>query len=254
MSTELETRLAATLTRVADATPIPLFPSLDAPGEPLRRPARTPRFARRRLAVAGIAAVAVLGGGLSIAAAAGAPVLPSPVMRALGWAQGPGGYNADPAMTRRILSVPGPNGVPLTLWYSDTNDHGYCVSFTANVVGDPDVPSGFHAASGGPPLVGTAANGCRGPVGDRSWERFGGAAFSSANSQTAMFIVHVPGAASVRLRFADGSSRPLPLADAWTAGWMTHAQAANHPMLVGYSAYGTVMGRFDLTRFTADGG
>lgn len=246
MSTDLETRLAATLTRVADATPVPPFPSPNAATEPPRRPTRTPRSARRRAALAGIAAVVVLGGGLSIAAAAGAPVIPGPVARALWGSPAPGAYNADPATTRKLFTVPGPDGAPLTLWYSDANDHGFCVSFTSSVVPDPGAPSGLRAIAGGPPLVGTGGNGCSGTVGDRYWKQFGGVAFGSGNDQTWVFIVHVPGAASARLQFADGSSRPLPLANAWTAGWMPAAEWRAHPTIVGYSASGRPVHRYEF--------
>jgi hypothetical protein len=214
-------------------------------------PRRRRRFSTRHRTGASVAVVLVLGGGLSIAATSGVPVLPGPVVRALGWESTPGGYNADTTTTRQLLSIPGPDGAPLNLWYSDANDHGYCVSLTSAVMADPTATAGISVApgEGSPPEPGTAANGCDGPVGDQPWQQFGGAAYASANSASLTFIVHVPGASSVRLRFADGGTRTLPIGDHWTAGWLTRQQALGNPVLIGYSANGTEVARFDRADF-----
>ncbi len=222
--TELETRLRTSLHNVAQTTTIP----------PLRLPptstARTPRRTRRlhRSAVAIATTAAVLGGGAGIAAATG--VTPQSLLQDLGWADPtPGAYNPITSSRHLLMTVPGPDGKPMEVWYSAATNHGYCVSLLQH---DPNTAYN-------PGTDRFAAGGCSGNVGDRYWKQFGSSAFSSGRT----FAAHVPGAVTVRLVLADRTSRRLQVAEGWVAATLTrHEQAAN-PTIVGYAANGHQIGR-----------
>ncbi len=273
---DLESRIRATLTREADATeipPTPPFGRLDhfaheqlecltstlADLDDLPAPAPRPRVSRRRRVLAAATmSFLVLGGGLSIAAAAGLRVLPSSVMQAFGWAPAPGAINADPATARRLLTITGPDGQPLQLWYADASDNGYCVALVGPVRG-PSTPPPYPNYKGTPiPLFNgqRLANQAGGGCGAKD-NSFGGeiitADIGDPGSTTnppgpGFFIVNVPGAASVRVVFRDGTrTAPLPIAEQQTAGWISGIQFADDPQLVGYDAHGTVIGRVELS-------
>lgn len=265
----IETRLRDTLAQVAGSTQVPPLPafhtapsgSLDDPSELLdagaastaRRSALSHLPRRRRAVIAGLATFAIVGGGLTTAASAGLPVLPSAVVQALGWAPVPGAYNADPATVRRILTIPGPDGEPLQLWYAGASHHGYCVALTSVVDTSSAATNVFTGDPANMPRNWFGAGGCSGPVGDSDWKRFGGDATTSSDDTSEVFIVHVPGAAQVELRFATGSSRALPIGDGFTAGWIVGGELHQHPVLVGYAADGSRVGTVDFARFAIDG-
>jgi len=260
---DLESRLRTSFARVAESEEVPPLPAfggeadeawmaldelLDADrwAPPRRQLGLQQLGPRRRRVVAGIAALAIVGGGLSLAAAAGLHVLPSSVMQSLGWESTPGAYNADPSTARRLLSVPGPDGVALQLWYADASDDGFCLTLSASVSADPHASGGFAVDPADEPRNGVGGGGCDGPKSSASWRAFGGAAFTAANSESATFIVHVPGAATVWLKLDDGTTRQLPVGQDWTAGWMSQHDAQKHPVLVGLAPDGTQLGTFAI--------
>jgi|SRR6266702_1766229 len=219
---------------------------------------------RRRAVTAVLATVAVLSGGLSIAAAAGVPIVPKAVLEVFGWQPGPGEYNPKPDTARLLLTTTGPHRQPMQLWYADASDHGYC---TADIEGTnlPTSPSPGEL-SGRQPAGDSwryLAAGCDGPIGGSEWREFGGKYVGAGGgvSGTFVFIMHVPGAASVRLLFPDGTSRPLPIADSWTTSWFTARftnrqtvqQAADYPTLVGYDTHGSEIGRVSFGKILCIG-
>ena len=130
---------------------------------------------RRRAVTAVLATVAVLSGGLSIAAAAGVPIVPKAVLEVFGWQPGPGEYNPKPDTARLLLTTTGPHRQPMQLWYADASDHGYC---TADIEGTnlPTSPSPGEL-SGRQPAGDSwryLAAGCDGPIGGSEWREFGG--------------------------------------------------------------------------------
>jgi len=212
------------------------------------RPRQVRKGPRRSTAV--IAAVAIFGGGVSIAAAAGANLLPDSVLDVLGWQQVDGAYSADPATGRLLLTTDGPHGRPVQLWYADASDNGFCVTDVELLGGTSTTPP---ASSTVPDWnadeVRGLAGGCSGPRSGIGWQSFGGAGFSTSApppEQYKGFIIHVPDVASVRLAFDDGTSRALPLADDWTTGWVDATEYAKHPDLVGYDANGAELHRVSL--------
>jgi len=205
--------------------------------EPRRRP-------RRRRTVVALASVVALGGGLATAAAAGVPVVPSAVSRALGWDDPvPGAYNARPDTAQRVLTTTLPDGRAMDLWFAKASHGGYCVA--ALLARSPGHRPSADDLSGGSATDGQdeAGGGCGGPIGSRWWRTFGAERVSAGNAAGDTFIVHVPGARRVQLAFPDGSRQDLPLADDWTAGWLPAARVRRHPMLIGYDAAGHEIGR-----------
>ena len=224
-------------------------------------------LARRRRVVAALTAVVFAGVGMGVAAAAGVSIVPTAVLSLFELDHDPGAFNPDASTAKLLFTIPGPTGQPLHLWYTDASHRGYCTYLleapdSAPTPGRPTplpaplLPSAAATAHESQPAK-VLAGGCSGVVGDAYWRRFGagfGAGFGYSSGcracpdDVASFIVHVPGAARVRLVFDDGTSHPMPLADAWTAGWITHHQAAHHPTLVGYDAIGAEVGRYVVPR------
>jgi hypothetical protein len=188
------------------------------------------RRRRARIRVAALAVVLLLGGGLSIAAAAGVPL-----GKVFGWTPGPGEYNPIPGTARVVLTTTDADGQPMRLWYTSADSDGFCVF---DVIGLDVSPTDANAD--------VLASTCDGPVGGAEWNAFGGkyAGFGAAGVNS--FIMHAPGATRVVLQFNDGTTEALALGDAWTTGWFTDEQGALCPALVGYDAQGGQVGRVPL--------
>ncbi|WP_304051849.1 hypothetical protein, partial [Jatrophihabitans endophyticus] len=60
------------------------------------------------------------------------------------------------------------------------------------------------------------------------------------------FIVRAPGAATVHLEFDRSNARTLPTGGGYTAGWITHNETRQHPVLIGLNNAGEVVGTFKL--------
>lgn len=250
--TYLETRLRDTLTRIANTTTIPPLPQLGQPDvsppgvarqlalvEPLpdahdSSNRRRPRAIRKRIVVTAAASAVTLAAGVSLAAA-GVPVLPANVLHAFGWGSFPNGVYGISGTERLILSTTGPEGRPMTLSRADATNGGHCILFnTGN--------NGFGVG---------ALYSCRpqhSPFGSE-------VQISDTQTQTpgryrhlvTAFAVNVPGAATVRVVFGDGTrTTPLPIAMGWTEGWLTATQTKHAPVLVGYNKAGTAIGRRSL--------
>lgn len=256
--TDLETRLRDTFVRVANSEPVSTLPDDVAEQAGRCRPAslaellpnsaklRTVRREKRRRARVAIAALAIIGGGLSLGAAAGLPTLPHSVVQALGWTRVPGAYNADPATTRILLTERGPNGQIWRLWGAVANDNGYCVTLTSDL--DLDPTTGHPAlGSSNDDDRGIEAGSCGDIVGSTYWNTFGGEPTESwGPTGPDVFIVRVPGATSVHIEFDGGKTRSLPIGGGYTAGWLTQSETHLHPMLVGLDGHGAVIGRTRL--------
>lgn len=211
-----------------------------------------PRQVRKgpRRSTAALASVVILGGGVSVAAAAGANLLPDSVLDVLGWQRVEGAYSADPATGRLLLTTDGPHGRPVQLWYADASDNGYCVT-DVELYGaaSPTLPASSTAPDWNADDVRGVAGGCSGPKSGIGWQAFGGTGFTTDSpppEQYKAFILHVPGVASVQLVFDDGTRKALPVADAWTTGWVDATEYRKHPELVGYDASGAELHRVPL--------
>lgn len=256
---DLNARLRATFERVADSDPVPPMPdlsiirsradsTLDAPFDDAATSSQPPtRRPRRRALVAG-AALAIIGGGVSIAAAAGLPVVPSSVTSALGWTPEPGAINAYPQTARKLFTERGPNGETLQLWYADATANSHCVEFGPAIDGHDATPEGFSQTAGTRREADNIfAGGCGGTVGDRYWNTFGGQSVTSFGPKgPTTFVMRASGAATVSLLFDDGTSRTLPIGDGFTAGWVLRPELALHPVVVGFAADGTEVGRVPI--------
>lgn len=241
--TDLDTRLQTMFTRTAEAEGVPPLPDfralLDSGTDAPER--AHPRRARRRV-LAAAAALAIVGGGLSIAAAAGLTVVPSALSSALGWTPEPGAINAYPQTARVVLTEPGPDGETLRLWYADATDDSYCVALTADADGAGAVEDPAARSRDG-----VGAGGCGGTVGDRYWNTFGGQSFSAFGpGSPTTFIMRATGAATVELQFDDGTHESLPVGDGFTSGWVLARDKALHPVVVGYAADGSEVGRVPI--------
>ncbi len=193
-------------------------------------PLHARRRRRARMRVAALVVVLLLGGGLSIAAAAGVPL-----GRVFGWASAPGQYNPISGTARVVLTTTEADGQPLRLWYTSADNDGFCVF---DVIGLGASPTDANAD--------VLAGSCDGPVGGDEWNQFGGKYAGRGVGGMNTVIMHVPGATRVVLRFNDGTTKALPIRDAWTTGWFTDQQGAHCPALVGYDAHGREAGRVPL--------
>jgi hypothetical protein len=262
---DVEDRIRATFAHVAKATEIPPMPQFD-PFEQLIDPqAQRPRRAlrRRRIVVTATTTFIVLGGGLSIAA--GLPVLPHVgVMQKFGWSRTPSATYTDPTVGRLILTITGPDGQPMKLWYTELSDDRYCVALVRSGL---EPPSPSRDSSGRIVPVPAAGGSC----GIKDETTFGGEGVWISSGSTAdpravtppvrpvepyevlatnsptAFAMRVPGAISARVAFRDGTrTDPLPIEQGWTAGWITDSQTQQDPKLVGYDAQGNVIGQTPL--------
>ena len=250
--THLETRLRDTLTRVADATPIPSMPHLGQPdvsprdiARPLAlvRPLpdvhdssnrRRPRTIRQRIAVAAAASAVTLVTGVSLAAA-GVPVLPASVRHAFVCCSFPNGVHGISLTERLILRTTGPDGRAMTLSRADASDGGYCILFSTG-------NNGFGVSSLYTCVPQHSPFGAEAQISDNETQTARG-----YRQLITAFAVNVPGAATVRVVFGDGTrTTPLPIALGWTEGWLTATQTRHAPVLVGYDEAGKVIGRRSL--------
>jgi hypothetical protein len=142
-----------------------------------------------------------------------------------------------------VLTTTDAGGQPLQLWYTSANDHGFCVF---DVIGPAASPTNADAD--------VLASSCDGPVGGDEWNAFGGKYAGAGGNGVNTFIMHVPGATRVVLQFTNGTTKALPLSDAWTTRWVTDTQGALCPTLVGYDAHGTPVGRVALAPIMGQAG
>lgn len=212
---DVENRLRATFDAVAADGSIPPVP-IHTPVAKARR--------RRGFVTGGLIGAIVIGGG----AITGAGVVPA--YSDFFARPTPGAYNAKPGTERLLFTFSGPEHIPTELWYADATDHGYCVSFVLT-------------ERSGRIVAGTNGGGCSGPASGPDWKRIDGAAVSARDDEGTTFAIHVPGAASVRVLLDNATSMPLPIVDAWTAGWLDRAQSDEHPVLVAYDAGSKEIGR-----------
>jgi hypothetical protein len=122
----------------------------------------------------------------------------------------------------------------MRLWYTKADNDGFCIF---DVIGLDASPSDANAD--------VLASSCDGPVGGGEWKAFGKYAGMGAQGVNS-FIMHAPGATRIVLQFDDGTTKALPLGDAWTTGWFTDEQGSLCPALVGYDEQGSEVGRVPL--------
>ncbi len=210
--TDVENRIRAAFDAVAangSIPPVPIYASV------------TKARRRRGLITGGLVGAIVIGGG----AITGAGVVPA--YSGFFSRPTPGAYNAKPGTERLLFTFSGPENIPTELWYADATYHGYCVSFVLTERSSRIVAGG----------------GCSGPASGPDWKRIDGAGASTRDDEGTTFATHVPGAASVRVLLDNATSVPLPIVDAWTAGWLDRAQSDKHPVLVVYDAGSKEIGR-----------
>jgi hypothetical protein len=233
----------------------PLPGEADAYNEVLARVLReaTPRrrHAHRRLRIAAAAfAVAIMGAG-TIAAAAG--VTPSEAWQYVSGSsskdliQGPFAphgkkYQPDPSTSRKVFSVPGPNGREFAGWTVENYVGWQCVSAYFEPQGATHFSLARFRASGGG-CVESRKHDERSLFGDGT----GGNSDTAFNNHVT-FVYTSGDAARVELVVSNGHRFPLPIQDGWFGGWFSRAKvplgaSAN---IVAYDAQGHVLRSFDI--------
>lgn len=191
---------------------------------------RTPRPARRRVALVGLAVVATSVAGVGVASASG--LMPRSFTRAFSsWQHWPG-HSADPATAERVATAPGPGAMIFSVLSTGRGGAESCRTAVLE-----SAESATHARPGTfTEIYGDFCSDAPTAPG------FGTASVSYQNL-AAGFTVSAGDAVRAEVRTSAGQSYPALLVEGDFWGWFP---TSAHPTLVGFGEDGSVVGQVRL--------
>ena len=194
------------------------------------------RSPRRRRRLAAVTLSAILASTVGVGAAAATGNMPQAFTDAFSyWFTSPvaGQNGIDPSTAHRAAVAPGPHGQVFSVLTAKGADGYQCTVglFETNRSADMPGPAAFTDATGSI---------CRTGPDDGD---FGGSSVSAAGHAYSYFV-SAGSAVRAELHTSDGTIYPALLVEGDFWGWFpTPASVSTHPVLIGYAADGSVVGR-----------
>jgi hypothetical protein len=228
---DLEHRIAAAMTAVAEMTDTTRVPVLD--DSPVRRPLRR----RVRIFLACLGGVAIPLGGLTVASEAG--LLPTAAQRAFPWEGSPtDSFGIDLKTARKVADVAGPAGQRLELWVGKAKPPHICTTVFLAEAATPDQPEAPFSVA------------C---YGHKDFTALGSVLDDNINGPIHLFAFGAGRSVRGTITYADGRSEPVAVAGGVFLGWIATADlhavgttglASDRVTFTGYDTSGHKVGAF----------